>query len=308
MESPLNAREFLKRFHLPQLVRLSGWGDANHESSCVQVSAPEQQVAAVLNPRGAQKPSKLNRSNTSISSSFVAINDSHNAKNVDTNCEFTYKSHLSAAKSHVELANSKHFGLKLNGGLSDQEEAPNNNFGFRSLVTSTVLADDDSPGYNQPKSINAWSSNEVNRFLLHSNRLNVDTNLKVRVPRASLIGHGNRMNTIMPAASSGSDLTRRDRLLSSRNLNANHPKREDNVGASISDSLNSIRLTPPSQRITFNKLQLNQPFLLYKAFKKLELSAYLIDAKNELYEKSGDPIYFPQDYLGKFGTQPELAD
>lgn len=61
----------------------------------------------------------------------------------------------------------------------------------------------------------------------------------------------------------------------------------------------SIRLAPPSRRPALSKLQLNQPFLLYKAYKKLELCAYVIDQKNELNEKSGDPIYFPQNYPGK---------
>lgn len=48
-----------------------------------------------------------------------------------------------------------------------------------------------------------------------------------------------------------------------------------------------------------SKLELNQPFLLYKAYNKLELTAYLLDPKNQLNEKSGDPIYFPHNYPGK---------
>lgn len=61
----------------------------------------------------------------------------------------------------------------------------------------------------------------------------------------------------------------------------------------------SIRLMPPSKRPAQAKLELKQPFLLYKAYKKLELCAYPIDPNNELNDKSGDPIYFPQNYPGE---------
>lgn len=62
----------------------------------------------------------------------------------------------------------------------------------------------------------------------------------------------------------------------------------------------SIRLMPASVRPAQSKLELKQPFLLYKAYKKLELCAYSIDPNNQLNEKSGDPIYFPQNYPGEF--------
>lgn len=62
----------------------------------------------------------------------------------------------------------------------------------------------------------------------------------------------------------------------------------------------SIRLAPTSKRPTLSKLQLEQPFLVYKAYKKLELLAYANDSKNELNVRSGDPIYFPHNYKGKF--------
>jgi len=63
-----------------------------------------------------------------------------------------------------------------------------------------------------------------------------------------------------------------------------------------------IKLTPPSKGPTLSRLKLEQPFLLYKAYRKLELRAYLVDSKNELTEKSGDPIYFPHNYPGKLAA------
>lgn len=60
-----------------------------------------------------------------------------------------------------------------------------------------------------------------------------------------------------------------------------------------------IKLAPPSERPKLSKLQLDQPFLLYKAHRKLEVRAYALDAKNELEETSGDAIYLPHNYPGE---------
>ena len=74
---------------------------------------------------------------------------------------------------------------------------------------------------------------------------------------------------------------------------------EDGAGAQLPAAL-QIKLTPPSSLPALSKLQLEQPFLLFKAYRKLELEAYAVDLKNELNEKSGDPIYFPHNYRGEF--------
>lgn len=71
------------------------------------------------------------------------------------------------------------------------------------------------------------------------------------------------------------------------------------TGHGPGEAPSSIRLAPTSKRPTLSKLQLEQPFLVYKAYKKLELLAYANDSKNELNVRSGDPIYFPHNYRGK---------
>lgn len=68
---------------------------------------------------------------------------------------------------------------------------------------------------------------------------------------------------------------------------------------SETDTKLGLRLVPISKRPTLSRLQLEQPFLLYKAYKKLEICAYANDSKNELNERSGDPVYFPHNYKGK---------
>lgn len=60
-----------------------------------------------------------------------------------------------------------------------------------------------------------------------------------------------------------------------------------------------IKLMPPSKRPTLSKVHLEQPFLLYKAYRKLEICAFAMDANNELNDKSGDPIFFPHNYQGE---------
>lgn len=61
----------------------------------------------------------------------------------------------------------------------------------------------------------------------------------------------------------------------------------------------SMKLAPPSRRPTLSKLDLDQPFLLYKACRKVEVCAYVIDRRNELIERSGNPIFLPFSYPGK---------
>jgi hypothetical protein len=80
------------------------------------------------------------------------------------------------------------------------------------------------------------------------------------------------------------------------------PKRDDRQSSSSSQQHHGadIKLIPPSKNLTLSKLQLEQPFLLYKAYRKLEVCAYAIDSNNQLNDKSGDPIYFPHNYQGKY--------
>lgn len=73
-------------------------------------------------------------------------------------------------------------------------------------------------------------------------------------------------------------------------------------------SLASIRLTPPSKRPSFCKLSLAQPLLLFKARRKVELSAFVMDRRNELAQRSGRPIFFPSDYKGKLLSKKNALD
>lgn len=271
MESPLSAREFLRRFHLPQLVRISGFEEHSEQllNENEKISTNNQDDFRLLASSGKTAgksftlSNHLNLSSSSISSSFVAINSDLNANN-----EFlsSYKP-KHCFKSQAEL---------ISRCRDRERENESINLAFSSLM---VTGSESNNQRRQLKQNMKWSSNEANRFLNDHHQEDQQDCRLIRVPRASLI-------------------------------NNKQPARHNNRGAAMIDfesaeeskldTLESIRLTPPSRRITFNKLSLNQPFLLYKAYKKLELSAYLIDSKNELNEKSGDPIYFPQNYPGEF--------
>lgn len=259
METPLNAREFLKRFHLPQLVRISS------------LDGPEDEIQGCSPLTGKDfkhkhsPASPASHSNTSISSSFVALSSSQPASRpAHEPSDWTY----SQASRPAELDGR--------GSENDEEDAASLRF----------------------RSISAWSSVQVDRMLEleRGQRLQYGA---VRVPRASLVQAPTCQSAIccsdeqQPSGQRKSVEFKGERR---QQVVADDLKQETEKNSLSKDN---IRLMPPSKRPALSKLHLNQPFLLYKAYRKLELCAYLIDPKNELNEKSGDPIYFPQNYPGE---------
>lgn len=231
METPLNAREFLKRFHLPQLVRISSSAapDGAGVDSFPAVSR-EQLPAAATTTR--------------------QVSDEQHERSDD----WTYRT-----------------AGELNG--------------FYSLAPTTraaATAAESSPPTHQRDdsrkfhSISDWSAMQTRR---------------------QPSSHSNKQQE--------ADAKRRGDLSGEFEL-ANTNQTKTDLGAPKRALGDSIRLMPPSKRPAQSKLDLGQPFLLYKAYKKLELCAYSIDPNNQLNEKSGAPIYFPQNYPGEFSSLPRF--
>ena len=254
MEAPLNAREFLKRYHLPQLVRICSISEPEESQDRITGGFGQRYEPESTGEQLVDEPDELKRrpaspghSNTSISSSFVALGSQlHERSN------WTYR------RPSIEPEDARRTD-------SSQD--------FRSLVevsTCRAKANNESTGANSGES-----------------------SMAVRMPRASL------NNPFLQVASG-----RRGELAATESERQTYNEKElkltrDTTATLRQSCYESIRLAPPSKRPTLSKLHLSQPFLLYKAYKKLELCAYMIDSKNELEEKSGDPIYFPQNYPGE---------
>lgn len=280
MESPLNAREFLKRFHLPQLVRI-------HQVELEKSSEFNAHGQADRGTRHAIHKAELSpgHSNTSISSSFIAIGSNKSASNANL-----------AADSEWNYA----------GGLKPMEHAANESLPAIGRSAQDHLDDgEDGQTYRAHhqgfRSLSAWSSVQVDRMLHQSHDPLSDDRCLVRVPRASLIQQplrvsSDKQQSSVSARKSVEFFKPPSTLMDKgkRSLLSLQADQNDKI-----DPLHRMKLVPPSKSVTLNKLELNQPFLLYKAHKKIELCAYAIDQKNQLNEKSGDPIYFPHNYQGK---------
>lgn len=354
METPLNAREFLKRFHLPQLVRINhqilNSQEENEDSSIIRQQQLgelilQQSNNSILEDEISPNPSTGSRnnnnlspgqSNTSISSSFVAIQaNTHEASHWiynsglktsgSPNCRTgSSRNHqqqqVASARSHQDLVLADSSGQTKSLLYTATTTTTNNNVGRNGSPPPLGLHRNPEDDDIQPfRSISAWSSVQVNRMLEQQQ-------LTVRVPRASLMlphqskqqvlldrpatkksvefcdrnGNGwlDNESTRLSTTKGNPTVTQPSTTTTTRNSNSNSNSNANSKSKCESAS-ESIRLTPPSKRPQLSKLELNQPFLLYKAYKKLELCAYIIDPKNELNEKSGDPIYFPQNYPGK---------
>lgn len=228
MESPLNARDFIKRFHLPQLVRISSLQHNEEPAFSRQISKQNTPPARPPN------------------SSFQ-----------------TNRSERKPDRDQVEAEAGGWIFLspnKLNHSTS-QRQASDGEMG-------ADLDEEDQFGDLQFRSL---------------------AQISVRMPRVTLASSNSRSH----ASSARWSLERQSPAEEVA------PRGQDERKGAL------IKLAPPSKRPTLSKLHLNQPFLLYKAYRKLELCAYAMDSKNELNEKSGDPIYFPHNYPGKFGGERE---
>lgn len=270
MEAPLTACEFLKRFHLPQLVRISQDGGCLHKLTNVDkalsstASAFEADQANGANQNDSM-PAKSTNWTSSVGSTVAKgafVNQSDSARlsrQQHEKSEWTYRPAL------------RHFSGQTNDTVNDTVDER-----FRtSLVTASKLKQQTGDAHLSRETMRQ----EELRLLAGSERSakrSVDFEPALSKGQYSSVNLGKQANAV-------------------EEQQEQQYRREDN-----------IRLVPPSKRPALSKLQLNQPFLLYKAYKKLELCAYVIDLKNELNEKSGDPIFFPQNYPGKC-AQEELA-
>lgn len=290
MEAPLNARDFLKRFHLPQLVRLSNGSDTTTDDQAEQVDQNQQ-------ARNGRRPvselldrSSSYHSNTSISSSFVALSNGSRQQQQQRQHEksnWTYRSSKQASRSQLDI--------------TEQQQQQHQEHGFRSLLNQPI-GDETPPSSSGLCSISAWSSAQVNQMLNQTPQVAFSEQQPLmRMPRASL-----QIQPQQPQVSSRAAIKKsvefESGIESGRSITTTTTSSSNDEQFERAQQ-QSIRLAPPSKRLTLCKLQLNQPFLLYKAYKKLELCAYMIDTKNELNEKSGDPIYFPHNYPGKFSAR-----
>lgn len=316
METPLNAREFLQRFHLPQLVRLSSASGeqldqkdeedllivkaANNESGSNQRASLEHQRVSGSHVRVVSP----NQSNTSISSSFIVVDSSQNKQRQHEKSDWTYRA-ASSMPSTRQQASSL-------GGRSEQNLNRNS---IEHDDDDDDHEDDDQRGFRSFQiELGGQSRQQQVEEELNGAKNCVLERRKFRsIPDWSTIGHHTASSVRRESfvvnddndeskGSCGSQLARKQ---TKKSVEFQQQKQQvfqqkDARSSKWLDALQSIRLTPPSKRPALSKLQLNQPFLLYKAYKKLELCAYVIDLKNEVNEKSGDPIYFPQNYPGKF--------
>lgn len=294
MESPLNAREFLKRFHLPQLVRIHQVDLHQQQASFDTTGGAEFEKRQCAARKSNLSPG---HSNTSISSSFIAIEGTKLASNAHLNAssEWNYVGGLHACADR---------DANINESLPDFSRAHKDQ------------DDHDSDGNRRElgqgfRSLSAWSSVQVDRMLNQSRDPLSDERCFVRVPRASLIQQPPRDKLDKQARQSSGSSRKSVEFLRANTCNADRSKRSSvSLNYEHQDKLNPLqrmKLVPPCKSSTLAKLELNQPFLLYKAYKKIELCAYAIDQKNQLNDKSGDPIYFPHNYQGKFAARCEAS-
>lgn len=258
MEEPLTAREFLQRFHLPQLVRIDNLSieSARDEQDTTATSCDEpppsrhQRHNNSHSKQFAQRTHSPTNSSTSISSSFVALNEA-----------------LPDARDDFR-------------SLAAQ---PTPDFVAKSRQTK--------PTIGQQQNSASLDRRQV-RFRAQLRR--VETNNSA-TDKQQTIGKKNGSQTI----------TKGDEIVTS----ASNKKTGASVGgvesfecllgSSSKRLLESVRLCPPCSEPALSKLDLKQPFLLFKAHSKLDVCAFVVDANNELCARSGFPIYLPQRYKGK---------
>lgn len=323
METPLTAREFLKRYHLPQLVRISSASGEQPDKE--EVICGESTSSCDNNERINNNNNKCsvrvvspNQSNTSISSSFVVVGDQSTSSVSQNNQRQYEKSDWTYCAASSISTRGQANTLSLIGGRSEQ------NLNFRNINNDNVAAsrglfrssnqieqqddefedNDNHLDYSEHRSfrsIPVWSSSTINNK--HTTTISsCSKQLPGEREQSSEHNNSNGNNRNQLARNSNNSNNNKKSVEFEQAYSVSGGNGSGNSSSSSSkwrNALQSIRLTPPSKRPALSKLQLNQPFLLYKAYKKLELCAYVIDLKNELNEKSGDPIYFPQNYPGK---------
>lgn len=238
MENALNAREFLSRFHLPQLIRISNLPNGGHSDKLAEMFD--------------NKSPSDSRNKHSAKRVSGAIRDQKEKR-----CNWTYlEPEFVRANRAAEVS------------AEDTDEHADNEARLHSMSTWSMSLESTGNTGAEPK--------RLHQFKQHQFKTDID-----------------ECSTKTKSSKAGSDCCISS-LESSRG-----PQKCTRHGANAIGA--SIRLHPPTSRPALSKLELEQPFLLYKAYKKVELCAYAIDRRNELIDKSGHPIYFPFNYPGELG-------
>lgn len=289
METLLSPREFIKRFHLPQLVRIST-SQEPLESTQVQ-QAPSVHVQQVYQVDHGNRNNHLSLDSTSNHQLTGA--DGRRLEQRDPG--WTYSSGHDRDDCHAEASGSK--SLHFADLEQRQPQQPMSLHNFDSESGAGAPLPPIARMLPRVKLLHATSSCSAAslepqtrvEFARRTRLLNDQTLLLRRATSncrrdgATATGAQQDQQATSRVQNTKLPVARRNSLLSTRNTNGS----------------NNIKLMPPSKRPTLSKIDLEQPFLIYKAHRKLEICAYAADSNNELNDKSGEPIYFPHNYQGE---------
>ena len=283
METPISAREFIRRFHLPQLVRITlDDGQPEPQTPSDQLAHTEPAVQGGL--REGANLAGGNQVRVSIGNPSNCLPASRRHEQRDLGWIY--------APGGGGGPSADQSGARV-GALHEADEDENeieNNCGEPSGSRSLHL----------PEGCASLASGAMSLRLL--------PRVKLQARKPALAPTGRHR----PALAT-SDLLNGGALQHDRTparppvLQRTQPKGRLRPAQAERDMQQQqqqppppgIKLMPPCKRPTLGKLHLEQPFLLCKAYRKLEVCAYAIDSNNQLNDKSGDPLYFPHNYQGK---------
>lgn len=264
METPLTARDFLLRFHLPQLVKLANVADNKLQQQSTSKSLrPNDRLsnandATILSSSRSEKRSKW----TYLEPEYIEANASSQRDIYHSKGSQTTASSTSSATSHSNIITAENYDYHSQNEHQQQQQQ-------REMMSLMV-------------ELPRVSLSKKHHYLQQSKSRQSLCNQAATPAIGKPNYYCNKTNNAkIHTTTSSKDI-------------------DHNILDAGSLSYASIRLCPPSKRPLFSKLALNQPFLLYKARKKVEMSAYVLDRRNELNQRSGQPIYFPIEYSGKF--------
>lgn len=287
METLLSPREFIKRFHLPQLIRISLPAAATPDDP-QDVAAAAAAAAARNQDETIPRKSQNVRNNKPPGNPFLEA--SRRIEQRDPS--WTYSS---GAHQHHHYHLQPQFGDENEDDEEDEVAAAS---GSRSLHFADHV-----------EKLNAHGPGPVS-LLANLNGAGADAGdgppAARMLPRVKLsrVTSAPRAESFCRTRPAHGDKTFLRPASSSRKKpmgsHQGHPNRLPAASPLEPPSpCANIKLMPPSKRPTLSKLELEQPFLIYKAHRKLEICAYAADSNNELHDKSGDPIFFPQNYQGE---------
>lgn len=292
MEEPLNAYEFLQRYHLPQLVRVSY--EQNDKSNrqdldttkTVNLSAVRQSKIdkKVDNNHRCDASNNLGNSPTnsytSISTSFVALSDACDADELNSisNCRSLSNNKIASNEGNEFRSLFALNYVNNNNNNTSSTGAPQLTFNddirrpvsFTKTRTKLVPTTDISSSKNSRK---------------HKHKVIINQQIYEQQQKQQL--HSSRS-------------TCRDRRVEKQGKEKATSNEEFADTQIKSDKFESVRLCPTSLDSSNTKLDMSQPMLLFNAHSKIDVRAFLVDPNNELSSRSGYPIHLPQEYKGKF--------